>query len=534
MRSQRQRVVRTPPPRRARERAGDDPRGVLALQRTAGNRAVTRLLSRAPKTARAVPWRGVVVASWNAALRRRPHKDPAQPHEGILADLDKGTAVTVVGEERGWLRAEVAVNGSKLVGYISHELVGYVGPVAAPAPVVDLSQPLNLGILSPDAAFVALKRAENRRVAFPDWEPTKDERKELEQAADTLERTGRYTVDRSTFVVAFAAGSRISITTIEDFILFVEAVENQYPHATPGEVAGEIRQIQFSGPNWAALLNSPGISDNGRPVDIENPKNPIAQRFDIPALKAKHTLTTAFGDVDVLHVVAGIDAALNGAPKTAASIDEEDYLKHKTLTAGHGGDPRDFATWSGDLGQAYADYLSARYVEGKKDAKLLRSMERAANPAALLGDVHGYIAVEVFGSTPLNTRTGWWMTGNEATVSNILRTLYLVGKRGTGGAGSYQSFVERVSGKSTADLKAFVTARSLAFARIWYVKNAKAARGNVGSALHSFSVAKSVILEELLQEFDANHADNERKAAPEDRLGALIGRFLPMLGGTTD
>jgi hypothetical protein len=529
------RVARTAP-----QQEGDRAGALLQLQRTAGNRTVTRLLSRQPKTAEpahAVPWRGEVVATWNAALRSRPQKNPEHPYQGVLADLDRGTEVTVTGEQHGWLRAEATVDGTQVIGYISHELVRYVGPVARDAPI-DLTQPIDLGVRSPDAAFVALKRAENRRVAIPDWKPTEDERKELDRAADTLEGTHRYTVDRATFVVSFAPpafASGISVTTIEDFILFVEAVEQQYPQATPGEVAGELRQIQYAGGNWEAMLNSPGITDGGRPVDLESPANPVAQRFDIPALKSSgHKVATAFGDIDAFHVLAGIDAALNGAAKGPSSADEEAELKYKTLAAADAGDPRDFATWSGDLGQAYADYLSARYVEGRKQVKLLAYIQSAATPEELLGDIHGYIAMEVFKNTPPTARTGWWLTGQSATVSNVLRTLYLVGKHGTGGAGSYQSFVEQVSGKSGADLKAFVTARALAFARVWYVKDAKAFRGRVGSATHAGSLDKAVVLRELLQEFDENHTDNEGNAAPDDRLSAVVARFLPMLGGTTD
>lgn len=545
-------VAYAPPARRAREPDGGTADNVLHLQRTAGNRAVACLLARAPKTAtppktakpgHAAPWRGKIVASWNAALRSRPHKDPKKPHQGILADLNKGTEVTVVGQERGWLRAEAIVDGKKLTGYISRELVGYVGPVTVPAPEPsprDPSQPIDFdfGVLDPDQAFVVLKRAQNRRMAMPDWNPTGDEAHELELAADTLERTNRYSVDRKTFAVSFAPpryNSKISVTTIEDFILFVEAVENEYPNATPGEVAGEIRQIEYAGVNWETLLDSPGIDDAGRTVNIEDPANPIAQRFDIPALKATgHKLTTAFGEVDLFHVVAGVDAAITGAARAPSSAaDEEVWLKHKTLTAGHGGDPRDFATWSGDIGQAYAEYIAARYIKGQKSNKLLRSVEEVAKPEELLGDIHGYIAAEVYKNTPPSVRTGWWMAGHEGTLSNILRTLYLVRLHGSPGAGSYQSFFERMSGKRGADLEGFVTARALAFARIWYVKAAKGVRGTGGSAAHALSSDKGVIIQKLLEEFDAHHADNEHKAAPQDRLDAVIARFMPMLTGRT-
>ena len=121
------------PPARA---AGTGEASVLRLQHAAGNRAVTHLLRSppkvAPKTAHEFPWRGEVSASWNAALRRAPTKDAEQPYANIVADLDRGTAVTVIGEERGWLHAEVMVDGKKLTGYISHELVRFTGPVATP------------------------------------------------------------------------------------------------------------------------------------------------------------------------------------------------------------------------------------------------------------------------------------------------------------------------------------------------------------------------------------------------------------------
>jgi Domain of unknown function (DUF4157) len=500
-------------------------------------RAVTGLLARSPHP---FPWRGEISASWNAALRSRPHKDSAHPYEGILADLDKGTQVTVTGEEHGWLHLEATVDGKKLTGYVSQELVRFVGPVEQPS-TWDLSQPIDLGVRDPDNAFVALKRAENRRLAFNDWTPSAAERKELETAADTLEQGGKYTVDRSTFAVSFAGpstGSKVSVTTIEDFILFVEAVEQQYPWATPGEVAGEIRQIQYAGGNWEALLDSPGITDRGHPVDLEggrrDPHNPIAQRFDVPAVKiAGHKLATAFGDIDVFHVVAGIDAAINGAAKKPASDDNADQLKFRALTAADTGDPRDFVTWSGDLGQAYADYLWARYGDAKKDHKLRAYIDQVITPEQQLGDIHGYIASQVFASTPPNAGTGWYLTGQSPTVSNVLRTLYLVDKHGTGGAGTYQSFVEQVSGKSGADLKQFAFDRALAFARIWYVKDARDELGNFGAAKRAGDSSASGAFEKLTEEFDASHADNERTALPEDRLSEVVARFMAALGGTT-
>jgi hypothetical protein len=525
----------TPPaPDRARSRAAS----LLRLQHAAGNRAVTHLLrqpSSTVTTGHDFPWRGEVSATWNAALRRAPAKDAEHPYANIIADLDHGTAVTVTGEERGWLHAEVVVDGKKLTGYISHELVRFTGPVDAPPASPEPPLVMNPDLFGTRWAFVTLKQAENRRLAVPDWKPTADEQQDLDRAIAWLEGTERYAVDHATFTVTFLPGGpqgKIEVQSIEDFVLFVETVEKQYPQATPGEIAGEVRQIWFGGANWEALLNSPGVSDRGKPVDIEHEPDPIARMFDIPALKSTgHKLTTDFGDVDISHVMAGIDAALNGAALEPADPDSEAHLKWQTLNAGDAGDPRDFVTWSGDIGQAYAEYLVARYVE-RKSARLLAFVENKASPEQLLGDIHGYIAAQVFRDTPLNVGTGWWTVGQDATVSNILRTFYMVRKAGSPGAASYESFFTEVSAKSSAEMRQLVTDRSLAFARPWYAKVAENSRGSVGSFGHDPSLSKAGILSGLMKEFEDQHAKNERDAAEIDKLGTVVDRFLPMLGGS--
>ncbi len=443
--------------------------------------------------------------------------------------------MTVIGEERGWLHAEVVVDGKKLTGYISHELVRFAGPVVTPPS--DPQPPL---VINPDLfgtrwAFVTLKQAENRRLAVPDWKPNADEQGDLDRAIAWLEGGGRYAVDHATFTVTFlpvGPGGKIKVESIEDYVLFVETVEKQYPQATPGEIAGEIRQIWFGGGNWEALLNSPGITVGGKPADIEHEPDPIAKMFDIPALKSTgHKLTTDFGDVDISHVMAGIDVALGGAALEPADPDSEAHLKWKTLTAADTSDPRDFVIWSGDIGQAYAEYLVARYVQGKS-VHPLAFVENKASTEQLLGDIHGYIAAQVFKDTPPNVGTGWWTVGQNATVSNILRTFYMVRKSGSAGAGSYESFSETVSGKSSSEMRTFVRERSVAFARPWYAKVAESSRGAVGSWFHDPSASKEAILNGLMKEFDDNHAKNEASAAKLDKLGTVIDRFLPMLGGS--
>jgi hypothetical protein len=76
------------------------------------------------------------------------------------------------------------------------------------------------------------------------------------------------------------------------------------------------------------------------------------------------------GDVDIGHVMAGIDAALSGAPSEYPKVfltalghhSSLMELRHKTIKEASGGDVRDVATWAGDLGQAYAEFLVARWV----------------------------------------------------------------------------------------------------------------------------------------------------------------------------
>lgn len=82
--------------------------------------------SRSPSTPPPLPWVGRVLP-WSAALRDRPYRT-ARSYQGILADLPRGTLVTVTGREGGWLRIEVTPGNGLLRGYVSQELIGYVAP----------------------------------------------------------------------------------------------------------------------------------------------------------------------------------------------------------------------------------------------------------------------------------------------------------------------------------------------------------------------------------------------------------------------
>jgi hypothetical protein len=457
------------------------------------------------------PWQGTIATRWNAALRRTPHKDPADPYGNIVADLPRGTPVTIIGSEHGWLRAEVDLGGRHLTGFVSHELV---------QPVIVLPEQVITAMTIGDA-LVALKRHETEKANTFGWKPTEDVQDEIDSAIGVLESTKRYTVDRGTLQVSFAAPAtgKIKVTTIEDFILFVETVERTYPQASPQEIASEIRQVWFSDENWEVLVASEGIPG----VDIETEPDPIATRFDMKDLDPKGStkkIMTPMGEVDIAHVMSGIDAVLSGAPAAVADIGDR-QLKHKTLLTADKSDPRDFATWSGDIGQAYAEYVVDRYVNDNKSATLDTFMADKSPPDQLLGDIHGYIADEVWREVPATADPA----GGTFKVSNILRTFYLVDKS-AGGAGTYESYFEKVSGKSAADMRDFVFERSLAFARVWYPPKMRAARNLV---FGRYGLTKEGILESAMKEFDDKHAENEKSAAAKDKLGAAVDSFMAKL-----
>jgi hypothetical protein len=489
------------------------------------------LVHRQPKGASAAegaerstfPWKGRIAHTWTAALRSAPQKDPADPHRGTTADLDAGTDVLVVNRKRGWLKVQLT---DGRVGWVSQELVEYVSPSAhAVGEIV-----IETHVPTIAEAFVLLKRAEMAKIATPSYTPPADDADALDLAITVLEKTGRYTVDRATYRVSFTpAGKKLTIDTIEDFILFVETVERTYPSATPGEVASEIRQLWFSDRNWELLSAGKGIVAGGKVIDIETEPDPIAVAFDMkdlaPGGGASKSITTPMGKIGMGHVLTGIDTAINGFPTAAATgaTSGEDALKHKTLAAATAGDARDFATWSGDLGQAYGDYLVARYVQGTASASLLSFIAAVADDAALTADIHGYIAAQVWTATSAADSP----TGHAKSVSAILRNMYLVPKTATTGL-TYRKYFEKVSGKKGATLDAFMRDRILAFARPWFAKKAVAFRGGWWGQK---GWKPSGILTNVLDEFDKFHKVNETSAGPADQVAVTVTELNRLLAG---
>ena len=299
-------------------------------------------------------------------------------------------------------------------------------------------------------------------------------------------------------------------------------------------MASEIRQIWFSDENWKLLSAGKGIAVAGKEIDIETEPDPIALAFNMKDLAPAHApskaITTPMGKIGMGHVLAGIDTAISGFPTAAAAgaTSGDAALKYTALAAATAGDPRDFATWSGDLGQAYGDYLGARYILGSKSASLAGFIATEADPDALTADIHGYIATQVWTDMPVADSP----TGHAKSVSAILRNMYLVPKTATTGL-TYRQYFEKVSGKTGAALDAFMQDRILAFARPWFAKELVASRGTSWYNWPSQKGwTKSGILSNALDEFDTYHKMNEASAGSPDRVAATVSELNRLLART--
>jgi hypothetical protein len=498
---------------------------VIRLQAMAGNEAVAGLLMQrqhatapakparpaspkpSPPESHAFPWVGRIQTRYNAALRRDPSKDPDAPYANIEADLPEGTLVEVSAIKKGWLKVEVIdpPGGRPQHGYVSHELVRFVRDGAW-----EIEMPADPPLVfSVTEAFLVLKRAEMRRASDSRYAPDDDEGHRIAVATRALEDTGRYQVDRSTFRVTFVGkpGTKIKIESIEDFVLFAETVEHVYSSATPKEVASEIRQVWFAGENWETLVASRGI-DN---VNIEDPADPIGAMFDMVDLHSKGSqkvIKTRIGDVAISHVMAGIDATLSGMAPEPGRAHPKLRAAWEMVNAATGGDVRDFMTWSGDIGQAYGEYILERYHNDVTSKGLKDYVTDKASPEQFLADIHGYIATKVWRKTPTSIDPG----GGTMTISGILRTTYMVDKAGSPAEATYQAYLEELTGQSGAALRNMVAQRSLAFARIWYVKNLATLRSG-----------------HYADQFDEHHNENEKSAAAADKLGDVVDSFMKML-----
>ena len=63
------------------------------------------------------PWEGIISGTWSAALRGKPALTD------FIANLPKGTRLTVIGNSGNWLHVRVFINNIQKTGYVSQELV---------------------------------------------------------------------------------------------------------------------------------------------------------------------------------------------------------------------------------------------------------------------------------------------------------------------------------------------------------------------------------------------------------------------------
>lgn len=469
------------------------------------------------------PWIGQITGTSSASLRSAPHKDAGDPHKTTIADLPRDTWVDVYGLSGGWYHVKVTLEGKDLDGWVSHELVRWVHET-------DWDDIRNMPSFSD--SLVILKRGQTKKHDGKKIE--KAEQEQIDKAVEIVKRDPKYAVDETTYEVTFAklpAGKKIQVVSIEDFILFVEDVERQYPTAKPAEIATEVRQLWFSDVNWDVLVDGDGVMEGGKPVDIESGTNPIGQKFDMKDLAPSSggkKIGTHLGAVDIGHVMAGIDAALNGGPasypqerlKRRGEDNGKSKFKWEKLKEGDSGNPRAFATWAGDLGQAYAVFISD-VVVGGQTGTLAEYVSSMAKPEEMLGDIHGYIATQVWKDTPASKDP----TGNKLSVSSVLRDLYLMAESaGKGDDGTYRAKFEKVSGKAGKELENFLWSEAFAFAEPWYVKHEL--DKSYAAALDGY--------DELVREFNVAAGQHEDQNGDKNTLKGLVNDLLRTAEGTLD
>lgn len=514
--------------------------GLRAIQRASGNRALGTLVARqADPRRQQFRWTGRIDETWTAALRRTPEKSTDDPHRNTIADLERGTKVRVLDSRSGWLHVEVKVRGELKEGYVSQELVTYVGPDE-----IDFSDEPEVvqgRVPTVAEAFVELKRAE-MRTSGPVVTPSDVDLGRWALCADVLEQTGKYVVDRVAWTVDFKrkSGEKTQVTTIEDFILFVEGVEREYPSAVPIEIASEIRETWFADPQWGVLVQSQGIRSGGKLEDIET-QGQIPKDFDMKQIAPNKKgspigglkLTTPMGLVDVSHVMAGLDATLSGGmagsypesfleerEKQTGSSDYDTFKNtaiYELIKKATGRDTRAFATWAGDLGQVYADFIFDRYVDKNDKATLADWTAKKMPREQLLGDIHGYIALKVHGSMTTAQRP----TGGRGKVSDILRNMYLVPKADKA---TLEENFAKASGQAAGDLPKHIEASVLQFARLWFAKSYHT------SSHGSWTVRPQTTIGKHANKFDGLHEDHKQSGKPEDQLDVLIRDLMKELG----
>ena len=170
-----------------------------------------------------------------------------------------------------------------------------------------------------------------------------------------------------------------------------------------------------------------------------------------------------------------------------------------------------------------------RYV-AKKELTLASKVNEKAPSDQLLGDVHGYIALEVWKEIPAIAKA----TGGSFKISNVLRELYLNQDNSLASNGSkrksYLDYIEQVSKKSGTELKPFILKRALAFARPWFAKYAKQESSGFGRKTWFGAFTLEGALNEWISEFERLHAIHVKNAKSKEQLAKIVDDFIESLG----
>lgn len=333
---------------------------------------------------------------------------------------------------------------------------------------------------------------------------------------------------------------KIRISTIEDFIALTQFLERQYSTASNKQIAGELRQLWYNGPAWDGLLNSRGIlNEQGFEVDIERSDNIVAMTFALDTLTTRHPapLHTPLGDVSIGHVMSGIDAALNGAPNAplrqgvgsirnahnaAISQAVHDASKDHIL---------EFATWACDLGQAYGDYIYANNTS--KDRPRFPWNEISTDQ--LLGDIHGYIAIDLTCARNCATNECSGASCDKMAISEILGRLY--GTHQAPGANP-DTVARAFLARSKLDSDEFgkfhnddvVSCASLQFAKSSF-KHLSSEPPLIQIAEGGVLIATGA-LQDVNNDFGELSDHNEEEGPPETRISALLEALRSLVTGS--
>lgn len=288
----------------------------------------------------------------------------------------------------------------------------------------------------------------------------------------------------------------------------------------------------------------PGKSGKNKYLNIEDTaKSPIAKKYDLEgdvgaAEGGSGKQIDIHGQlVDMGHVIAGLDASLSGAPKSLPDtfLKETGYktwkssIKYTVLKSASGGNIRDFATFAGDIGQAYAEFLVQKYLNDSTTT-FKEYFAAKAGDDELRGDIHGYILSQVVGEVKPEQKP----SGTSTKISDMLKVFYLgsTAKEKTprqsvpesDKGSSYKDEFLKSTGKTEEELRAFISSRALRFANTWYLMKAFEAR-------KWYTVPGKYLNPNdfFIAEFSQKHAKNKASGRADDQIDVLIDHFMKLL-----